>query len=128
LDGNDNHERYLKTGHPALRGRMMFGWFEENAPEAAFFNIQDPAKEYDRIRRLTAAGFIVRTRSDADTKEARTRDGSRMKKALSSGAQIISTDYYAGVPDPEGFGYTADFEGPMIRCNDVTAACGTPAR
>ncbi len=129
LDGNDDHERYLRTGHASLKGRLMFGWFEETSPEAAFFNIQDPVKEHDHIRRLVSAGFIVRTRADADTKEARTRDGRRMKTALASGAQIVSTDYYAGVPDPEGFGYTAEFNGPMVRCNDVTVACGrTPLR
>jgi len=111
LDGNGDHERYLTAGHPSLRGRFMFGWFNQDDPEAAFFNIQDPLKDYDRIRRLVAAGFMVRTRGDADTVEARTRDGRRMLAALSSGAQIVSTDYYAGVPDPEGFGYTADFGG-----------------
>jgi hypothetical protein len=46
-----------------------------------------------------------------------------MKAALASGAQIVSTDYYAGVPDPEGIGYVADFEGPYLRCDEVTAKC-----
>jgi Phosphoinositide phospholipase C, Ca2+-dependent len=124
LDGNGDHERYQRAGHPLLRGRMMFGWFKETDPEAAVFNIQDPVKEYDRIRRLVAEGFIVRVQADANTTEARTRDRTRMKAALTSGAQWVSTDYYAGVPDPEAFGYTADFEGPMVRCDEVTAGCG----
>lgn len=128
LDGNDAHERFLKTGHPSLKGRMMFGWFAEGDPEAAFFNIQEPDREFDRIRRLTGQGFIVRTRGDADTKEARTRDGRRMEKALASGAQLVSTDYYPGVPDPEAFGYTADFGGAKVRCNEVLTTCGAPAR
>ena len=123
LDGSPAHEAFLKDGHPSLRGRMMFGWFDEAEAEAAFFNIQDPLKEPDRIRRLVSAGFMVRTRSDADTKEARNRDGRRMKAALASGAQFVSTDYYEGAPDPEAFGYVADFEGPMVRCNPVTSAC-----
>jgi hypothetical protein len=123
LDGNGAHERFLRTGHASLRGRMMFGWFDEDQPEAAVFNIQQPQKEMDRIKRLVAQGFIVRTRADADVVEARTRDGRRMKAALASGAQWVSTDFYAGVPDPEGFGYVADFEGPMYRCNEVTADC-----
>jgi hypothetical protein len=129
LDGNGAHERYLRSGaHDSLKGRMMFGWFDEADPEAAFFNIDNPAKEYDRVRRLVAAGFMVRTRADADTVEARKHDGSRMTAALTSGAQMISTDYYAGVPDPEAFGYTADFQGPMVRCDEVTADCGMAAR
>ncbi len=126
LDGSGDHERYLRTGHPSLQGRMMFGWFDEASPEAAFFNIQDPTKEFDRIRQLIAAGFMVRTRADADTVEARTRDGRRMKAALASGAQIVSTDYYAGVPDPEGFGYVADFGGPGVQCDPLTAPCKAP--
>jgi len=121
LDGNDNHERFLRAGHASLAGRMMFGWFDENAPEAAFFNIQDPTKESDHIRRLVGQGFMVRTRADADVVEAHNHDGRRMKAALASGAQIISTDYYPGVPDPEGLGYISDFEGPMLRCDEVTA-------
>jgi hypothetical protein len=117
LDGSDAHERFLRQGHPSLEGRMMFGWFDETRPEAAVFNEQDPLKELDRIRRLTHAGFLVRTRADSETVEARTRDGRRMKAALASGAQIISTDYYAGAPDPEGFGYVADFGGPAVQAD-----------
>ncbi|MGC1305344.1 MAG: phosphatidylinositol-specific phospholipase C domain-containing protein [Caulobacteraceae bacterium] len=124
LDGNEAHEVYLRTGHPSLKGRMMFGWFDEALPEAAVFNIQDPIKNQDRIRRLVAEGFIVRTRSDEDTKEARTHDRTKTKSALASGGQWISSDYYPGVPDPEGFNFTVDFGGPMVRCDEVTApAC-----
>jgi hypothetical protein len=121
LDGSADHEIYLRTGPPSLRGRMMFGWFDEDQPEAAFFNIGDPLKEFDRIHRLVEAGFMVRTRADENTVEARHHDGRRMQAALDSGAQIISTDYYAGVPDPEGIAYIADFKGPMFRCDEVTA-------
>jgi len=123
LDGNSDHETWLRSGHASLRGRMMFGWFDEADPEAAVFNIQDPVAEGARIRRLVEAGFIVRTRADAGTVEARNRDGGRMNAALASGAQWISTDYYVGAPDPEGLGYTADFGGPTVRCNAVTASC-----
>jgi len=123
LDGNGDHERYLRTGHPSLKGREMFGWFDEGVPEAAFFNIQDPVPDFNLIRHLVGLGYMVRTRADADTVEARHHDGRRMKAALASGAQIVSTDYYAGVPDPDGIGYIADFEGPYLRCNDVTASC-----
>jgi hypothetical protein len=127
LDGADAHEAFQRAGHASLRGRAMFGWFDEAAPEAAVFNVQDPAADQARIRRMVAEGFIVRTRSDANVVEARTRDGARMKAALSSGAQIVSTDYYAGAPDPEGFGFIVDFEGPMLRCNEVVTTCTTAA-
>lgn len=89
-----------RQGHPSLAGRALFGFFPENSPEAALFNISDPRLERDRIERLVREGFIVRTRSDADTVEARNHDYSRLEAAIASGAQIISTDYYPGAPDP----------------------------
>lgn len=127
LDGNGDHEAWLRAGHPSLRGRMMFGWYDEAAPEAAVFSVQDPVTDTARIRRLVQAGFIVRTRADADMVEARRRDGGRMKAALASGAQWISTDYYVGAPDPEGLDYTTDFGGPSVRCDEVTVRCPAPA-
>lgn len=123
LDGSPAHEAFLRAGHSSLRGRLLFGWFDEAEPEAAFFNLQDPKADADQIKRLVHAGYIVRTRADADVKEARTRDGSRMVAALKSGAQLVSTDFYAGVPDPTGLGYTADFAGPMFRCDEVVTRC-----
>jgi Phosphoinositide phospholipase C, Ca2+-dependent len=123
LDGNKAHETFLRAGHPSLKGRLMFGWFDEDAPEAAVFNLQDPIKNADRIRRLVGEGFIVRVQADADVVEPRAHDGRRMKAALADGAQWVSTDFYAGVPDPHAIGYTADFEGPMFRCNEVVTTC-----
>jgi hypothetical protein len=79
---------------------MMFGLYDAAEPEAAVFNIQDPKAEETRIKELVAQGFLVRTRSDADTREARQHDLGRLQAALRSGAQIISTDYYPGAPDP----------------------------
>ncbi len=123
LDGNTNHEALYREGHPSLSGRLMFGFYDASEPEAAIFNIQDPVNEQGHIRDLVQKGFIVRTRADADTEEARVHDDSRMRAALASGAQLISTDYYAGVPDPLALNYTADFQGPYFRCNPVVAHC-----
>ena len=36
----------------------------------------------------------MRTRADADTREARDGDYTRMQAAFESGAQYVSTDYY----------------------------------
>jgi len=41
-------------------------------------------------------GFLVRTRADADTTEARQNNTTRREKAFASGAQYISTDF----PEP----------------------------
>ncbi len=102
LDANPRIENGYREGHPSLRGRVLFGLYDERDREAAVFNIQDPRPEEARIRTLVSRGFLVRTRADADTAEARAHDLSRLEIAERSGAQIISTDYYPGAPDPLG--------------------------
>lgn len=97
-------ETYRKS-HASLRGRVMFGLYDEAAPEAAVFNIQDPVANEARATDLVKRGFLVRTRSDADTREARLRDHARLEAALRTGAQVISTDYYEGAPDPLKLGF-----------------------
>ena len=95
---NENalREHYL-DGHKALRGRLMFATVAPGDPAAAWFNINDPVEEFDRIQKLVRDGFIVRTRADADTVQARGNDPTQRDKALASGAQFVSTDY----PEPD---------------------------
>lgn len=84
---------YLKN-HGLLNGRAMFvSPPSENHPSAAFFKINDPIRDFDKIQRLVRAGYIVRTRADADTRQARANDPSMRDRALASGAQFVSTDY-----------------------------------
>ena len=52
----------------------------------------DPTDE--QIPELVKKGYIVRTRADADTKQARKNNRSGFEAACTSGAQIITTDYY----------------------------------
>ncbi|MGR4865156.1 phosphatidylinositol-specific phospholipase C domain-containing protein [Caulobacter sp. LARHSG274] len=105
LDSNPRVAQAYRTGHPSLRGRVMFGFYAPEDAEAAVFNIQDPKADEARIKDLVAQGFLVRTRSDADTREARTHDLSRLQAAVRSGAQVISSDYYPGAPDPLGLNF-----------------------
>ncbi|MEM7080867.1 MAG: Ca2+-dependent phosphoinositide-specific phospholipase C [Pseudomonadota bacterium] len=76
------------------QARPMFANWPEAHPGAAVMIVNDPVRDGNRIRRLVAAGFMVRTRADANTIEARRGDRSRLEAALASGAQAISTDYY----------------------------------
>jgi uncharacterized protein (TIGR03067 family) len=90
-------DRYIE-GHPALKDRLMFVTASSPAaPEAAWFKVNDPIKDFDRIRKLVGDGFLVRTRADADTRQSRTNDTTQRDKALASGAQFVSTDY----PEPD---------------------------
>lgn len=109
------------AGHPGLAGRAMFGNFPEDDPRAAFLILNDPLAEGDRIRAAVRAGFLVRTRADADTREARSGDTRRRDAAFASGAQYVSTDYYR--PDPRfGTDYVVTLPGGGVaRCNPVRA-------
>ncbi|MFT3920489.1 phosphatidylinositol-specific phospholipase C1-like protein [Cloacibacterium sp.] len=91
LDNNgENRDLYIKD-HASLKGRMIFTNSMPGTPEAAVLFMNDPSS---KITDLVKQGYIVRTRADADTMEARKEDYSRFEKAKESGAQVITTDYY----------------------------------
>ncbi len=94
-------ESFYKTGHPSLKDRAMFVYAEPGTPEAAFVILNGAKSDKAEITQRVKQGYIVRTRADSDTEEARTGDYSSMDAAFESGAQIISTDYYK--PDPRGY-------------------------
>jgi len=106
-------------GHAALAGRAMFVNAPRGTPEAAVLIINDPVARADEITAAVKAGYLVRTRSDADTREAREGDYARMRAAFASGAQIISTDYY--LPEARfGHGFHVRFpDASFVRCNPV---------
>jgi hypothetical protein len=88
LEGNNEHiyHRYAYQ-HP------MFVYGNSTDENTAFVLRNDPIGHEKEILELTSK-FIVRTRSDAGTIEARNNDYRRFNAAWQSGAQIISTDYY----------------------------------
>ncbi|WP_201799476.1 phosphatidylinositol-specific phospholipase C1-like protein [Zobellia amurskyensis] len=92
-EGGEKMESYLSS-FPNLKGAALFVNKEEGSPTAAFRIINNPVENFEKIQKLVALGYMVRTRADADTKEARTNDYSRFEKAKASGAQVITTDYY----------------------------------
>ena len=115
--------RYL-AGHPSLAGRVAFTNSTPGRPDAAFVEVNDPrGPGARRIRRLVRRGFVVRTRADADTVEARANDMTRARRALASGAQWVSTDFpAAGTAAPFGSPYFVRLPGgSTARCNPVTA-------
>jgi hypothetical protein len=99
LDERGEKLRDYVNGHPSLKGRVMFVNAEEGRPEAALRIVNEPAPNLAYIQYLVRAGYLVRTRADADTAEARAGDYSRWRAALISGAHVISTDYYRKDPD-----------------------------
>ena len=121
LDNEGQEKTLYLDGHPSLRGRVLFTSSHPGAPEAAFVKLNNPIGDGALIRDLVSRGYIVRTRADADTAQARTGDTTQRDAALASGAQFVSTDY--PVPNPAfGTGYfvTIPGDGPA-RCNPVNA-------
>lgn len=84
---------YVK-GHPSLKGRLLFINAQPGTPEAAICVRNNARTQQAEITALVKKGYIVRSRADSDTEEARVNDKSSFEAAMRSGAQIISTDYY----------------------------------
>jgi len=82
-----------RGGRQSLEGRTMFLSMDETSPLSAFVSIDDPLKNAARITADVKSGFMVITRADEDTVEARAGNTARRDWALASGAQIVSTNF-----------------------------------
>lgn len=126
LDNEDAKRDLYLAGHPSLQGRVLFTSSPPGSPESAFVKVNDPLTDQAYISGLVAAGYIVRTRADADTIEARYNLTARRDAALASGAQFVSTDYPE--PDPDFTPYFVDIPGGQVaRCNPVLSPPGCDA-
>lgn len=127
LDNTDEKRDAYIAGHTSLQGRVMFTSSDPGSPEAAFVKINDPVSSLAQIQDLVKKGYLVRTRADSDTVEARQGSTARRDAALASGAQFVSTDY----PEPDadfGTGYVVDIPGGQVgRCNPVASPASCDA-
>ena len=90
----DGNEQPYTQGHPSLSGRVMFTYAPPRSNECAFIIANGAKSQKDSISQWVCEGYIIRTRCDSDTEEARKGDYSSQKAAFESGAQILTTDYY----------------------------------
>jgi Phosphoinositide phospholipase C, Ca2+-dependent len=120
LDETGKKLRDYKQGHAALKGRVMFVNEVHGSPNAGFMIINDPERDGKLIKEMVEKGYLVRTRADANTVEARKNSYNRLKAAMESGAQIITTDYY--LPSKYFYSpYRVAFQGEVfVRKNPVT--------
>ena len=125
MDNGGGYRSDYRSGHPTLEGRVLFTNSNPGQPDAGFVKRNDP---FDAsIPGLVSAGYVVRTRADGDTVEARANDTSKRDAALASGAQWVSTDF----PIPGiAVGFTTSYVaaipgGTVARCNPVNgpASC-----
>ena len=105
----------------SLQGRLLF---VDSAPEDPFgavsvLNNPKSVADQAQIQKAVQSHFLVRTRADADTQEARLADISRGQSALLSAAHFISTDF----PEPTSkFSYRFEVPtGQPARCNPLVA-------
>jgi hypothetical protein len=115
-------ESVYTDGHPSLRGRLIFTNATPGAEDAAFTECNECSA--DDINALVRRGYIVRARTDDPAQgQGLKNDGSRRDVVLTSGAQLVSTDYPAG--EPSEHGYSVGFPGGVtVRCNPVLTTKG----
>jgi hypothetical protein len=108
------------AGHPSLRGRVLFTNAEPGQPDAAFIERNEgPAAETSELVRK---GYLVRARTDSDTKEARVNNTTTRDAMLASGAQLLSTDYPVDEPARWEGHFVVTLPGAVVaRCNPVNA-------
>jgi hypothetical protein len=125
MDQRPVTEVYLQ-GHPSLRGRVIFTNSVPGQPDAAFLERNDgPAAE---ITALVRQGYLIRARTDADTRQARADDTSTRDAMMASGAQILSTDYPASEPAPFPGHFSVALPGSAVaRCDPANTGPSCPA-
>ncbi|MFU2510550.1 Ca2+-dependent phosphoinositide-specific phospholipase C [Pseudoalteromonas sp. ASV78] len=89
----DVNERQLQRFAQVANPNMFAAW-PISHPNAAFLLFNNPQQQHKLITQAVAQGFIVRTR--ADEFNAKQSPHNRAKSAITSGAQIISSDFYLG--------------------------------
>ncbi len=110
-------------GRPSLEGRMMFVRSTPGTPRSAFLLLDNSIVRNEDIRKWVQKGYLVRTRADIETYEAKVNDYSRAEAAFNSGAQIISTDYFKS-GNSYGTEYIVKLPGGKdMRCNPVNGNC-----
>jgi hypothetical protein len=110
------------AGRPSLQGRVLFTNARPGSPDAAFVKRDDPTgPALAEIRRLVRAGYLVRTRSDEPLVTVLSGDATRLRAALASGAQLVSTDFpEVGMTGRYDRDYVAALPGvAQARCNPV---------
>jgi len=113
-----------REGRPNLEGRVAFLQSTPGDDHAAFLLLDNALVRQKEIAQYVREGYLVRTRSDIETFEAKMNDMTRAEAAFASGAQIVTTDFYRP-GNAYGTGYVVRLPGGGAwRCNPVNAqAC-----
>jgi Phosphoinositide phospholipase C, Ca2+-dependent len=119
------------AGRPSLQGRVLFTNSRPGSPDAAFVKRNEPTDaNLEQIQALVGAGYVVRTRSDEPLGTVLSGDETRLRAALASGAQLVSTDFpEVGMSARYDRDYVVGLpEGGPARCNPVILPPGCRSR
>lgn len=119
--GEDRRRLDYEIGHPNLEERILFPHSTPGNPDAAVIALEEPETDLEEIQRLVKLGYLVRTRADANTREALDNNTRRREAAFDSGGHYVSTDF----PEPSETAHPDYFVqvpgGTPAGCNPVTA-------
>jgi len=111
------------SGRPSLEGRTMFVRSTPGTPRSAFLLLDNALMRQEEIQQRVKQGYIVRTRTDIETYEAKVNDYTRANAAFKSGAQVISTDFFRP-GNIYGTNYIVKMpNGKAARCNPINSEC-----
>ncbi len=119
MDNGGSYRTDYLDGHPSLEGRPIFTNALPGDDDAAFVKVNNPIGNVGYIQNLVAAGYVVRTRADSPTDQARSGDTTQRDAALESGAQWVSTDYPLPGTSPFSDYFAQIPDGAPARCNPV---------
>jgi hypothetical protein len=123
FSNTNSQNAVYKINSPSLENRLCFTNANPMEDDAAFLMYNDPVADFDDIKTYAELGFIIRSRADAGTTQARTGDYTDWNACLASGAHFISTDYYK--PDHraknsnEWTNYAVGFSNSLYQVNAV---------
>lgn len=107
-------------GSPNLEDRVMFVQSQPDDSFGAFLLLDNAIVRQQDIQTYVKQGYLVRTRADIETYEAKINDLTRAEAAFSSGAQIISTDFFDRRGNTFGTDYFVEIpEGNPVRLNSI---------
>ncbi len=124
MDNSGTFRTWYRAGHDALQDRVIFTNADPGAADAAFIKRNDPTGDFNDIQSLIAQGYITRTRSDADTVEARANNTAPRDAAFASGSTWVSSDFVVPGRSLAIFGtpYLVQVPGGTpARCNPINA-------
>ena len=121
MDNGGTFRDWYRAGHPALEGRVIFTNADPRRRDAAFIKRNDPIGSFADIQSLIAQGYVVRTRADADTVQARANDThDARRRDRRRVPQWVSSDFVVRAGRRRSSGRRTSWRSPVARRRAAT--------